>query len=58
MVRRGGVGAGTDDHEVDLDVALGEDGLGDLRADLPLGQAWPEPLRDVGVHPVDGLARR
>ena len=57
MVRRGGVRPGADDHEVHLDVPLGEDGLGDLRAHLAFGQAWPQPAGHVGVHPVDRLAR-
>ncbi len=57
VVRAGGVGPGGHDHEVHRGVPLGQDGLGDVRADLALGPPGPQPARDAGVHPVDGLAR-
>ena len=57
VVRRGGVRAGAHDHEVGADVTFGEDGLGDLHPDLAFGLARPQPVGDVGVHPVDRLAR-
>ena len=57
VMRAGGVRSRGHDHEVHGGVALGQDGLGDDRADLPFGQPGPQPAGDARVHPVDGLAR-
>ena len=45
VVRAGAVGPGADDHEVDGGVALGDDRLGDVPADLALGAAGLEEAR-------------
>ena len=55
-MRAGRVRPGAHDHEVHGGVPLGEDRLGDDRADGPLGQPGPQPARDLRVHPVDGGA--
>ncbi len=56
VVRRGAVGPGADDDEVDGGVALVEDRRGDVPAGLALGAPGLQELRHPGVHPVDGLA--
>ena len=57
VVRAGAVGPAADDDEVDGGVALGEDRVGDVAADLALGAARPQPLPHPRVHPVDGGGR-
>ncbi len=57
MVRRGAVGARAHDHEVDLDVPLGDDRVVDVAAHLGLGAPRPQPVTDSGVHAVDRRAR-
>ena len=53
-VRAGAVGSGRDDDEVDPRVTLADDRLGDVSAHRRLGATNTEPLRHMGVHPVDG----
>ncbi len=61
VVRAGAVRAARHDDEVDTHVALGDDRVGDVLADLALGAAGAQPLRHLGVDPVDrrtGTAQR
>ena len=55
VVRRRRVGAGADDREVGLVVALGDEPLADLPRDVGLGPADQPPGRDLGDDPIGGL---
>ena len=54
-MRRGGVGAGADDREVGLVVALGDEPLADLPRDVRLRPADQASGRDLGDDPIGGL---
>ena len=53
----GAVGSGGDDDEVDPDVTLGDDRVGDITPHLALGATDPQPLPHPRVNPVDGSPR-
>ncbi len=57
VVRAGAVRPARDDDEVDAHVALGDDRVGDVLADLALGASGAQPVRHARVHPVDRRAR-